>query len=94
MTGWSMGTEAWVWMAAWAGVMILVVWLLIREPRHEIHDDPGLILRDRFARGEIREEEFKRAMAALDADPPTPRPKGARDHATHHSPNGQEARHD
>ena len=91
---WSMGTEAWIWMAVWAAVMVLVVWLLVREPRHEIHDDPGVILRARYARGEIREEEYKRAMAALDADPPSPRPKGARDHAAPHSANGQEARHD
>ena len=59
-----MGTEAWIWMAVWAVVMVLVVWLLVREPRHEIHDDPGVILRARYARGEIREEEYKRAMAA------------------------------
>ena len=92
--GWSIGTEAWIWMAVWAVVMVLAVLLLVREPRHEIHDDPSVILGARFARGEIREEEYKRAMAALDADPPAPRPKGARDHAAHHSPNGQEARHD
>ena len=92
--GWSMGTEAWIWMAVWAVVMVLVVWLLVREPRHEIHDDPGVILRARYARGEIREDEFKRAMAALEADSPAPRPKGSRDHAAHHSPHGQEAHHD
>lgn len=92
--GWTMGTEAWIWMSVWAVVMVLVVWLLVREPRHGIHDDPGVILRARYARGEIREDEFKRAMAALDADPLDPRPKGPRDHATHHSPHGQEARHD
>lgn len=89
-----MGTEAWIWMAVWAFVMVLVVWLLVREPHHEIHDDPGVILRTRYARGEIREEEYKRAMAALDADLPVPRPNSARDRADHHRPHGQEARHD
>lgn len=93
MTGWSMGTEAWIWMAAWAVVMVLVVWLLVREPRRETHDDPGAILRDRFARGEISEEEFRRATAALDDDPPTAPSGGARTHAVHHA-HGQEARHD
>ena len=27
MAGWTMGTEAWIWMGAWALVMVLVVWL-------------------------------------------------------------------
>jgi uncharacterized membrane protein len=92
--GWAMGTEAWIWMAAWAAVMVLVVWILVREPRHELHDDPGVILRARFARGEIREEEYLRAMAALDADPPSSHPKGARDDSTHRPNRGQEARRD
>lgn len=94
MTGWTMGTEAWIWMGAWALVMVLVVWLLVREPRHETHDDPSAILRARFARGEISEEELKRATAALDSDPPTVPTNGARQHAAHHSHSGQEARHD
>ena len=94
MAGWAMGTEAWIWMAAWAVVMVLVVWILVREPRHQLHDDPGVILRARFARGEIREEEYLRAMAALDADPPGSHPKGARDDSTHRPNRGQEARRD
>ena len=93
MTGWSMGTEAWIWMAAWAVVMVVVVWLLVREPRRETHNDPSVILRDRFARGEISEEEFRRATATLDDDPPIAPAAGARSHAVHHA-HGQEARHD
>jgi uncharacterized membrane protein len=92
MSGWTMGIEAWLLMGAWALVMVLVVWLLVREPRHEHHDDPGTILRARFARGEISEEEFKRANEAL-ADPPAASTIGARRYANHaHS--GQEAHHD
>ncbi|MEW6224798.1 MAG: SHOCT domain-containing protein [Chloroflexota bacterium] len=92
MSGWTMGIEAWLLMGAWALVMVLVVWLLVREPRHQRHDDPGTILRARFARGEISEEEFKRASEAL-ADPPVTSPIGTRRYVKHaHS--GQEARHD
>jgi hypothetical protein len=93
LSGWTIGTDAWIWMGAWALVMVLVVWLLVREPRHASHDDPGTILRDRFARGEISEAEFGQAMAALDADPPTTA-KNSDHHATRHAPHGQEARHD
>ena len=93
MPAWTMGTEAWLVMAAWAAVMVLVVWLLVREPRHESLEEPSAILRARFARGEITEEEFRRAAAALDNDPlPTPA-NSARQHAAH-APQGQEARHD
>jgi putative membrane protein len=88
MAGISLGIEAWAWMGAWALLMALVVLFLVREPRHARHDDPAEILRDRFARGEISEEEFRRAVAALDDD--TPPAAAARHHARH----GQEARHD
>lgn len=89
MSGFVMGTEAWVWMGAWALVLALVVWFLAREPRRARHPDPADILRDRFARGEISEEEYRRAMAALDDDPPAPAAP-----TRHHRPHGQEARHD
>ena len=70
MTGLTMGTEAWIWMAAWALVMILVVWLLVREPSQAARDEPSEILRARFAKGEITEEAFKQATAALGSTPP------------------------
>jgi uncharacterized membrane protein len=94
MTGWAMGTEAWIWMGAWALVMVLVVWLLVREPHHETPQDPSAILRARYARGEITEEEFRRAMAALDTEPPVTPTTPARHHAAQHPHQGQEARHD
>lgn len=93
MTGWAMGTEAWLVMGAWALVMVLVVWLLVREPRHEHRDDPDAILRARFARGEISEEEFKRANDALAADPAVPAPNRRRPRANHPHP-GQGVHHD
>ena len=94
MAGWTIGTEAWIWMGAWALVMVLAVWLLVREPRHETHDDPGEILRARFARGEISEEEFKKASATLDPEPPIDPTGGSRQHAAQHPHTGQEAHHD
>ena len=94
MTGWTMSTEAWIWMGAWALVMVLVVWLLVREPRREYHDDPDAILRARFARGEISEDEYRRATDALDADPMSNKATGVRQHAPRERRPGQEARHD
>ncbi len=88
MTGWQMGMDAWVWIGAWVLVMALVVWLLVREPRRARHPDPAGILRDRFARGEISEEEYRRAVAALDEDPPphhaSARRRAARRQEAHH----------
>jgi uncharacterized membrane protein len=65
MTGWSMGLEAWAWMGAWALVLGLAVWILVRVPHRDETADAAAILRERFARGEITEDEFRRATAAL-----------------------------
>ncbi|HEY3334991.1 MAG TPA: hypothetical protein VGK16_07095 [Candidatus Limnocylindrales bacterium] len=94
MTGWTMGTEAWIWMGAWALVMVLVVWLLVRDPHHESHDDPGAILRARFARGELSEDEYRRAIEALDADPVSNTSIDVRHHAPRERRPGQEAHHE
>lgn len=94
MSSWSMGSDAWLWIGAWALVMALVVWALVREPRGARHDGPAEILQRRFARGELSEEEYRRAVAALDDDPPAPMATTARHHAAPHPRPGQEARHD
>ncbi len=94
MAGWTLGTEAWAVMGAWALVMALVVWLLVREPRRHAREDPSVILRERFARGEISEEEFRRASLTLDDEPPVAGASLAHRHVAHHAPPGQEARHD
>ncbi len=91
MGGIAMGPEAWAWMGAWALVLAGVVWLLVREPRRTRRQSPADILRNRFANGEISEEECRRAVAALDDDPPAHATTAARHAAAHH---GQEARHD
>ena len=67
MAGWTMGTEAWIWMAAWALVMVLVVWLLVREPRRDEHEDALETLRGRLARGEITPDEFERARRLINS---------------------------
>jgi uncharacterized membrane protein len=65
MLGWSMGIEAWLFMAAWVFVMAVLVWFLVREPRRSVRDEPVEILRTRLARGEITSDEFSRAVALL-----------------------------
>ena len=67
MAGWTMGTEAWVLMGAWALVMVLAVWVLVREPRREEREDALQTLRGRLARGEITPDEFERAKHLLEA---------------------------
>lgn len=94
MSSWTMGTEAWIVMAMWAALMLVVVWLLVREPRHDPRADADAILRDRFARGELSEEEFRRATAALAAHRGAVSGPSPRDHAARHVSDGQEARHD
>ena len=80
-------------MGVWALVLVLIVWLLVREPRHDEHDDPGAILRARFARGEITEDEFRRASDALWTDSQATSSGVSRALPREHR-SGQEPRHD
>lgn len=66
MTGWTMGLEGWLWMGAWAFVLVALVWLLVREPRRSDRDDAVAVLRGRLARGEIDSDEFERALRLLE----------------------------
>ena len=66
MTGWTIGLEGWLWMGAWAVVLVAVVWLLVREPRHSDRPDVVELLRGRLARGEITPDEFERALRLLE----------------------------
>lgn len=58
---------------AWFGVLLLVIVgaaiaisvLLMRRPLGPVAEDPREILRRRFARGEIKAEEFADAMKVL-----------------------------
>ena len=69
MFGWSMGVDAWLFMAAWVLVIALLVWALVREPRRSSSDEAVAILRARMARGEINGEEYSRAIALLNSPP-------------------------
>jgi putative membrane protein len=71
MAGWDMTLAGWLWMFIWIGALLVMVWLIVRRPE----DRPGAedamaILRSRFARGEISQDEFERARSALIADQP------------------------
>ena len=53
-------------MLIWIGALLFAVWLLVRTPRQrESTEDAMAILRARFARGDITQEEFERARDAL-----------------------------
>jgi uncharacterized membrane protein len=67
MNGWTMGFEGWLWMAAWTLVLVIVVWLLVREP-HRPGSDALDTLRARLARGEITPTEFEEARRLLELD--------------------------
>lgn len=66
MTGWTMGFEGWLWMAVWSAVLVLVVWLLVREPARPDGDEALEALRTRLGRGEISREEFEQARQLLE----------------------------
>jgi putative membrane protein len=67
MTGiWGMTLGGWIWMAIWVIALLIMVWLLVSGGRgRERADDPLDILRARYARGEISEEEFRHARDIL-----------------------------
>ena len=67
MTGiWGMTLGGWIWMAVWVIALLAMVWLLVSGGRGlDRADDPLQILRARYARGEISEEEFRHARDVL-----------------------------
>jgi uncharacterized membrane protein len=59
----------WIWMIVWMLALLLAVWLLVRTPgQRSSTEDAMNILRARFARGDISQEEYERARDALLAD--------------------------
>jgi uncharacterized membrane protein len=67
MVDWTMGLEGWLWLGIWALVLVVAVWLLVREPRRTQPDDARAMLRARLARGEITPDEFERARRLLES---------------------------
>ena len=60
------GPWGWIWMLVWIAVLLGMVWLIVRVPSESTAvEDAMAILRARFARGEINQEEFERARASL-----------------------------
>jgi putative membrane protein len=69
MAGWDMTLAGWLWMVVWIAALLVMVWLIVRRPDDRRGaEDAMAILRSRFARGELNQEEFERARAALLAD--------------------------
>ena len=70
MTGfdWGMGLGGWVWMVLGIVLLVLIVWALVSAlggRDRTLTDDAGQILRSRFARGEITEQEYEQARRLL-----------------------------
>lgn len=70
MTGfeWGMGLGGWLWMILAVVLLVLVVWAVVAAiPGRDrsAADDAGRILRARFARGEINQEEYEQARRLL-----------------------------
>ena len=65
----TMEPVGWIWMIGWMLALLFAVWLLVRAPgRPNSTEDAMSILRARFARGDISQEEYERARDALLAD--------------------------
>ncbi len=69
-----LGGGGWLWMFVplllWAGLLVLVVWLVIRlfpgsRGGNPSTDNAEGILKERFARGEIDEEEYESSFQIL-----------------------------
>lgn len=71
MWGWSSG-YGWIWMVVvWAAVIGGVIWAVTQlsarngTPGRSDHSDARRILDERFARGEIDEDEYRRRRDEL-----------------------------
>jgi putative membrane protein len=63
------GDWGWIWMLVWIAALLFMVWLIVRgSADRPATDDAIAVLRARFARGEISQEEFEQARAALLTD--------------------------
>ena len=67
------GPGGWLWMlgglVVMAGFVLLVAWALggtPRQGRDDAHPTPLEILRERYARGEITQEQFEQAKQILE----------------------------
>lgn len=65
MDGSLMGIEGWLLIGAWIFALLVIVWLLVREPGRSRQDASLETLRSRLARGEISRDEFEQACRLL-----------------------------
>ena len=65
MGDWGMTLGSWIWMLVWVAALLLMVWLIVAGGRTERREDPLELLRSRYARGEITEDEFRRMRTIL-----------------------------
>jgi putative membrane protein len=65
MGDWGMTLGSWIWMLVWVAALLLMVWLIVAGGRTEQREDPLELLRSRYARGEITEDEFRRMRTIL-----------------------------
>lgn len=65
MGDWGMTLGSWIWMLVWVAALLLMVWLIVAGGRTEQPEDPLELLRSRYARGEITEDEFRRMRTVL-----------------------------
>lgn len=73
MNGWDMTGWGWAWMSLVMGSSVLVVVLLALAlfrgsgpaTRRDRSEEPAEILAERYARGEIDEEEYRRRRGVL-----------------------------
>jgi putative membrane protein len=66
--GWDMGLGGWLWMVVAIVLVVVIVWALVSavstRDRPAV-EDAAQILKARFARGEINEQEYDQARRLL-----------------------------
>jgi putative membrane protein len=66
LTGtWGMTLGGWIWILVWVVALLVMVWLLVSAGRRPEREDPLEILRARYARGELSDEEYRHARELL-----------------------------
>ena len=65
---WGMGLGGWLWMVLGVVLLVAIVWAVVAAiPNRDrpAADDAAQILKSRFARGEISQEEYEQARRLL-----------------------------
>ena len=65
---WGMGLGGWLWMILAVVLLVVIVWAVVSAIQGRDRgpaDDAAQILKTRFARGEISQEEYEQARRLL-----------------------------